>query len=142
MRWMILLLLLALTGCASYQQVQLDLLQQARNGLASCEQSRLEHRAVADELNSLRRKQLDEAFDEDVRDHNPLSADWVIEHRRAYAAGLRAMEAAHAATVTADETQSRNIKAIDAALQRAQWLISVQMQFLQFQFKGADHDSN
>jgi hypothetical protein len=97
---------------------------------------------VADELNSLRRKQLDEAFDEDVRAHNPLSADWVIEHRRAYAAGLLAMEAAHAATVTADETLSRNIKAIDAALQRAQWLISVQMQFLQFQFKGADHDSN
>ncbi|MCC6422401.1 MAG: hypothetical protein IT447_02905 [Phycisphaerales bacterium] len=140
MKWLILLLLFTTTGCVSYQQAQLDLLQQARNGIALCDQSRQEHRAVADELDTIRRKQLDEAFDADVREHQPLSPDWVIEHRRAYAVGLQAMVAAHAASVKADETQARNIKAIDAALERAQWLISMQMQLLHF--KGAEHDPN
>lgn len=138
MKRLLIFLLFTATGCASYQQTQLDLLQQARDGLVLCDQSRREHRALADELDALRRKRLDEAFDADVQSRRPLSADWVIEHRRAYAAGLQAMFAAHAASLAADESHARNLKAIDAALQRAQWMISVQMQLLQF--KGADHD--
>jgi len=140
MKTLLLLLFFSITGCASYQQVQLDLLQQARDGLKLCDQSRQEHRAVADELDQLRRRQLDEAFDADVQTRQALSADWVIEHRRAYAAGLAALFSAHAASIAADEAHARNLKAIDAALERAQWLTSVQMQLLQF--KGDPHDSN
>ena len=97
MKRLLVLLLFTATGCASYQQEKLDLLQPARNGLVLCDQSRQELRALADELDALRRKQLDEAFDADVQARQPLSADWVIEHRRAYAAGLQAMYAARAA---------------------------------------------
>lgn len=136
----LLLLLLCAAGCTSYQQAQIDLLQQARDGLKLCDQFRQEHRAVADELDQLRRRRLDEAFDADVRENQTLTADWVIEHRRAYAAGLQALVMAQTASLAADETQMRNLKAIDAALERAQWLISIQMKLLQF--KGETHDTD
>lgn len=136
----LLLLLFCTAGCASYQQAQIDLLQQARDGLKLCDQVRQEHRAVADELDQLRRRRLDEAFDADVRENQTLTADWVIEHRRAYAAGLQALVLAHTASLAADETHTRNLKAIDAALERAQWLISIQMQLLQFKGESNDPD--
>jgi hypothetical protein len=106
---------------------QTALVEQARKGVALAAASQGEHGALIDQLQKLRRQRMDEGFDADVREAPALSADWVIEHRQAYAAGLDALNTWHAAAVSADLAAAENLKAVDAALERLGWLQSVGM---------------
>ena len=114
------------SGCAKYAQVQIDLLQQSRHAVQLTRTSLDEKSKLAGAYHSLQRQRLDEAFDEDVRNRLDLTSDWVIEHRRAYAAALDAIASARAASVAADQTTKQNLDAMDEALQRVIWLQSVQ----------------
>jgi len=126
-----LLLLICTGGCASYTQVQMDLVEQARKGVALVAQSHESRQQLIDELHVTRRRQLDEAFDADVRDvGDQLTPDWVIDHRRAYAAGIDALAGARNASLEAAEMERSNLAATDEALRRLYWLQSIQMQWM------------
>ena len=130
MKTIVLMLLLSVGGCAQWTQVQLDLVTQARRGVANVQKRDDERVATAHELAALRRQRLDEAFDADVRERAaPLEADWVIEHRKAYAAGLDGYAKQQAAAETALAAEKRDLVAIDAALERLAWLQAIQMKF-------------
>jgi hypothetical protein len=116
-----------LPGCSQFSQVQLDLLQQSRKGIELTRTSLDEKSKLIDAYHALQRKRIDDAFEQDVRDRANLDADWVIEHRRAYAAALDAIASAHAASVDADRATKENLAAVDQALQRMIWLQSAQL---------------
>jgi hypothetical protein len=118
------LLLLSLNGCA-YLDAQGRLVEQARKGVALAAADQAGHAALIEQLQTLRRKALDEGFDADVRQQTTLSADWVIEHRRMYGAGLEALNTWHASATAADRAAAANLKAVDAALERLGWLQAV-----------------
>jgi len=56
-------------------------------------------------------------------------ADWVIEARRGYAAGLNALAQAQSAALAANEAARRDAAATDAALEKLEWLLSIQSGF-------------
>jgi hypothetical protein len=120
-------------GCAPYTQVQMTLVEQARRGVAQVAQAAQAHEDAAEQLYTAKRQRLDEAFDADVREREAregtVGADWVIEHRRAYAAGVDAMERQRAAAQAASEVTRRNLRAVDDALQRLAWLQSLELQW-------------
>jgi hypothetical protein len=118
-------------GCTSYTRVQMDLVEQARKGLALIALSHESRQQVIDELHITRRRQLDEAFDADVRDvGDQLTIDWVIEHRRAYAAGIDALAGARNVSREAADIERSNLAATDEALRRLYWLQSLHMQWM------------
>jgi hypothetical protein len=125
-------LLSSAAGCTTFTRAQMDLVDQARRGVtivAQADQDR--DRDVAD-LAKLRRQRLDAAFDDDVRTRSTqeaLDADWVIDARKAYAAGLDAYAKTQAASERNSDVRKRNLAAIDAALDRLHWMQSVQMKF-------------
>ena len=113
-------------------------------GVSLCAQSQADHRNVLDRLHAMERQRLDEAFDEDVRQHTDLSADWVIEHRKGYAAGLDALALQQAASVEANAVARRNLDALDQALRRLYWLQSMQLQLTELSWPeegGADTET-
>jgi len=117
-------------GCATYTRAEMDLVTQAHRGieLLSREDAQRGH-AIA-ELAHLRREKLDEAFDADVRDRatqETRDADWVIEARRAYAVAIDAYAKAQASTERSAEVRRQNLAAINAALDRLQWMQSVRL---------------
>jgi hypothetical protein len=114
------------TGCA-YLDAQSQLVEQARKGVALAASEQGEHAALIEQLQTLRRDKINNGFDEDVREHTNLTPQWVIEHRRAYEAGLDALVTWHSAATAADRAASQNLKAIDAALERLGWLQSIEM---------------
>lgn len=126
--WMMLLVLVG--GCAPYAQVQIDLLQHVRTGLHQTRQSLQRKSQLIAEYHQLRRRQLDGAFDADVRARTELESDWVIEHRKAYAAAIDAIGSARTHSELANESDQRNLDAIDAALQRVIWLQSLQTRWI------------
>ena len=138
MKTVVLMLLLSTCGCAQWTQVQLDLVTQARRGVANVQKRDDERAATVMQLNALRRQRLDEAFDQDVRERESLDADWVIEHRKAYAAALDAYAKQQAAADAALAAEKRELVAIDAALQRLAWLQSIQMKFSFEQLTGVN----
>src|SRR5436309_5113519 len=106
MKTIVLMLLLGAGGCAQWTQVQLDLVTQARRGVANVQKRDDERAATAHELAALRRQRLDQAFDQDVRERSWLDGDWVIGHRKAYAAALDAyakQQASAEAALTAEK---------------------------------------
>jgi hypothetical protein len=105
-------------GCTAYTKTEIDLTSQAAKGLTLVRQSQVDHAALATRLNDLQRKRLDDAFDEDVRQSSDLSPDWVIDHRKAYAVGLDALNAQKAASVSAAVTMSSNLDTIETVLQQ------------------------
>lgn len=121
-------------GCAPYAQVHSQLVDQAARGVAALEQSLEQKSQIVAQHHALRRQQLDVAFDADVSQRDPahLSAGWVIEHRRAYAAALDALAAARAASVQAGEADRRNAQATREALDRLRWLLSLQRRLVSF----------
>lgn len=123
------LTLAPLAGCAPVLDAQSDLITQARRGVALASTAQDQHAATARQLAQLRRDRLDEAFDADVRDQVELTADWVIEARAAYAAALDAYATQAAAASASDVATRENLKAIDAALERLEWLTSIQRNF-------------
>jgi hypothetical protein len=127
-------------GCAPYTQREVDLAQQARKGLALIRAAQADHLALTGRLSELQRKRLDEAFDADVREARDLSPDWVIEHGRAYAGGLDALNIQRSASTAAAHTAARNIDAIEAAIESLQRLQRARLQ-LELQLNAKQEDS-
>lgn len=122
---LIVVLILA-TGCSPYAQVQVDLLEHARKGIASTRQSLEQKSQLVATYHEVRRRLLDEAFDADVRERQALDADWVIEHRRAYSAAVDALHSARLQSEAATLADERNLAAIELALARVALLQSIQ----------------
>jgi len=129
-----LLVLFALIGgCSPYVRLQMDLVEQARKGVQLASESQAAHVQVAQRLHAIQRDRVDDAFDADVRERTALDADWVIEHRRAYAAALEALAAQKSASAEADRVARDNLIATDHALQQLFWLQSLQLRVLNFE---------
>ena len=118
-----------LAGCTPYAQVQIDLLEQSRKGIAHAKAAQSAYASVSEQLHELELKRLNDAFDADVRETPDIDADWIIEHRRAYAAALEAMARLEAADHAGVDTAQRNLDAIDQAMQRLEWLQSVPLKW-------------
>jgi hypothetical protein len=118
----------ALAGCAPYTRVQMGLVEQARRGVEMWKEREAERDSAARAEFGRRRAELARAFDQDVRDRpaGELSADWVIEGRKAYAAGLDVINKAEAAEASANELARRNAEATDQALEKLLWLESME----------------
>ena len=129
MKHVSLIILFAASGCASWTQTQIDLVTQARKGVANLAQASEHRRDASEQLMKLRRERLDAAFDEDARNQIDLSADWVIDARKAYAVGLDSFAKQQAANESALGAEKSNLAAVDAALQKLQWLQSIQQKF-------------
>ncbi len=121
------LLTIAICGCAPYTAVQMQLVEQTRRGVSQIESSLESKSQIVREYHSLQRKRLDDAFDLDVRQRNSLEPDWVIEHRRAYASAIDALYSATTASQQADVSDHRTLEAIRAALDRLEFLQSLQL---------------
>ncbi len=122
----------ALGGCSNYTQVQMDLVTQARRGVALAAQTQTNQSVSVAELARLRRQRLDAAFDADVIDQGAdLNADWVIEARKAYGTVLDAYAKERAATTQAEAAARRNLDDVDAALDRVQSLQATQLKLSQ-----------
>jgi hypothetical protein len=117
-------------GCSPYVRVQLDLVEQARKGVQLASESQDAHVQVAQRLHAIQRDRVDDAFDADVRERTALDANWVIEHRRAYAATLDALAMQKLASAEADRVARDNLLATDQALQQLLWLQSLQLRVL------------
>jgi hypothetical protein len=120
-------------GCAPLMEAQSDLVAQARRGIDVAQENRAGAGTVYEQLAKLKRQRLDEAFDADVRDRErtgDLSSDWVVAHRAAYAAALDAYAKESQTLRASDDVARRNLHAVDAALQRLQWLQSIQNRWL------------
>jgi hypothetical protein len=129
MRWIP--LLLCVTACTPYIQAEMALVAQARKGVALLAESQAAHRELAEAYHESRRRQLDQAFDDDVRGRGEFSADWIIDHRKAYAAGLDALALQRQASIEAHRAAQSNLRATDAALQRLEYLQSVRLDVVQ-----------
>jgi hypothetical protein len=126
MRWVFLLPVVMAGGCAAYTDTQMRLVEQARSGLALCREAQDQRSQLVEQFHQLQRKRLDEAFDEDVKARDGLAADWVIEHRRAYAAALEAMGTQREASHKAEEAAKRNLTDIDRLLEQLLMLQGIQ----------------
>jgi hypothetical protein len=125
----LLAIVLMTSGCASWTQTQIDLVTQARKGVATLAQASANRNDPIAQLAKIRRDKLDAAFDEDARNQVELSADWVIDARKAYAAGLDEFAKQQAANEASLAAEKSNLSATDAALQKLQWLQSIQQKF-------------
>ena len=124
------LVLASVTGCAPWMDAQSNLVVQARRGIEVAQENRATCAAAHEQLARLKRQRLDEAFDADVRSRDPLTADWVIAHRAAYAAALEAYAQERHALAESDDVAQQNLRAVDAALERLQWLHAIQSRWL------------
>jgi hypothetical protein len=141
MRRQLIGLLLAVTpcgGCSSYTASQAALAQQARKGVAIWASRETARDEEVRRSYDLKRAALDSAFDADARERagavgvgsgSALDAEWVIEARRGYAAGLNALAQAQSAALAANEAARRDAAATDAALEKLEWLLSIQSGF-------------
>ena len=120
---------LMLSGCAPFTRAQMELVTQARKGVAGIAKRADERAASVRELAAVKRQRLDEAFDADVRGQDVLDANWVIDHRKAYEVGVDAYAKQQAAEDAAALAEKRDLEAVDTALQRLYWLQSVQVKF-------------
>jgi hypothetical protein len=141
-RWIVItaIALFITPGCAPYTQREIDLADQAKKGLALIRAAQADHLALTGRLTELQRRRLDEAFDADVREARELSPDWVIEHGRAYAGGLDALNTQRSASTAAAHTAARNIDAIEAAIESLQRLQRARLQ-LESQLNPKQEDS-
>jgi hypothetical protein len=108
----------------------MDLVTQARRGVELVAQHDDQRDRAVAELARLRREKLDQAFDDDVRERatrETIDPDWVIEARRAYAVGIDAYAKAQAANDASARVRKQNLAAINAALDRLQWMQSIRL---------------
>lgn len=118
-------------GCGPVAAVQLGLVVQGREGLRRVEAARRAEFAAASQLWSERRARLDAAFDADARARGESMAPaWVIEARRAYAAGLDSLADARARREQADAAARDNAAAADEALAGLQRMLDAQAKIL------------
>lgn len=131
----------SLAGCSTLMDAQSDLVVQARKGIDVAQANRAGSSNVYAELARVKRQRLDDAFDADVRERDQqgeLSAEWVITARAAYAIALEAYAKQDHALRHADETARRNLESVDTALERLQFLQSIQNRWLQLMRKPED----
>ena len=124
---------IVVAGCAPLMEAQSNLVVQARRGIDVAQSNQATFAAVHDELARLKRQRLDDAFDADVRERDErgdLTAEWVTAHRAAYAAGLEAYAKQDQALRESHAIGRRNLHAVDAALERLQFLQSIQNRWL------------
>jgi hypothetical protein len=119
-----------LCGCASYTQVQIDLVEQAQRGVELLAEHHQQQAQLIDDLHNLRRLRLDEAFDDDVRERAFLDSDWVVEHRRAYAATVDLFWQARVASLQARTIAHDNANATSNLLWQLRELLSRQRRAL------------
>jgi hypothetical protein len=120
----------ATVGCATFTRAEMDLVTQTRRGIALVAQHDDDRDRAVSELARLRREKLDDAFDADVRDRatqESLDPDWVIEARRAYAVAIDAYAKAQATSERSAQVRKQNLTAINAALDRLQWMQSLRL---------------
>jgi len=120
-------------GCAPLMDAQSNLVAQARRGIDVAQSNQATFAVLHDELARVKRQRLDDAFDADVRERDAqgeLTPEWVIAHRTAYAAGLEAYAKQDQALRASDAIGRRNLQAVDAALERLQFLQSIQNRWL------------
>jgi hypothetical protein len=125
--------LVSVGGCAPLMDAQSNLIAQARRGIDVAQANQANVAVVYDELARVKRQRLDDAFDADVRERDEqgdLTAAWVIAHRSAYAAGLEAYAKQDQSLRASDAIGRRNLQAVDAALERLQFLQSIQNRWL------------
>jgi hypothetical protein len=130
MKQLLLLFSLLACGCAPYTQVQIDLLQQVDRGLVQTQSSLDQSSQLIGAYHDLRRRELDEAFDLDVRQRAALDADWVIEHRKAYATAVDLLASARHRSERAAEADRQNLAALRDAVSRVVWLQQLQLQLI------------
>lgn len=114
-------------GCSAWTEAQLRLVEQSQLGLEQLRASHAQRQSVVEQYHLLQRGQLDDAFDVDVRQAADLSPDWIIEHRRAYAAALDLLHRQRSASADASSAADRNISAIKGALLRLKHLQEMQL---------------
>ena len=130
MKPLIVLALLGIPGCATFTRAEMDLVAQTRRGIEIIAKNDKQRDDAVSELARLRREKLDDAFDADVRERatqESLDLDWVIEARRAYAVAIEAYAKAQATSERAAQVRQQNLTAINAALERLQWMQSLRL---------------
>ena len=130
MKRLIVILSATMGGCSAYTEAQMHLVEQARKGLQIVKTAEIDRAAVVAQFQQLQQKRLDEAFDADVLQRGQVSADWVIEARKAYSAARSALETQRAASVEVESAARRNIDAVDTALSRLLMMQEVQLRFM------------
>jgi hypothetical protein len=125
----LLLAVMPCSGCSSYTASQAALARQARNGVAVGVSRETARDEEVRRTYTQKRAALDSAFDADARGRGALDADWVIEARRGYTAGLGALAQAESAALAANDAARRDAAATDAALEKLVWLLSIQSGF-------------
>jgi len=127
MKPILILLMLAGAGCARFTQTQIELVEQARQGMQLCRAAAKERSALIEQYHQLQRARLDEAFAADVRGRKDLSPDWVLEHQKAYSAAVAALDRRRASSSESDAAAQRNFDAVEMALSRLLMLQNVQL---------------
>jgi hypothetical protein len=123
----LILLASACSGCASYTASQVQLAQQARKGVAIWSAREAQRDDDVQRIYAAKRQALDDAFDKDVHQQTgPIDAQWVIESRRAYAAGLASIQQQESAALAANAAAKNDATATDIALVKLLRLLSIQ----------------
>ncbi|HRK32404.1 MAG TPA: hypothetical protein PLD59_15170 [Tepidisphaeraceae bacterium] len=117
-------------GCAPYTQLKIDLVDQSCRGLSFVEQSMAQRQRAHEEFHVLQRAQLDRAFDDDARSRSPLTPEWVIDARKAYAAGVDLLHRQSAAGMRAHETAVENLAEVNRLLQQIQMLHRIEQRLV------------
>jgi hypothetical protein len=125
-RVLLVLCLLPLSGCTAYTTARLHLTDQARKGVAIWSSRESAHDAETRAAYAAKRQALDAAFDTDIRAQTQLDPAWVIESRRAYAAGLTLLNQSEANALATNESARRDAAATDEALAKLAWLLQIQ----------------
>jgi hypothetical protein len=128
MKTWICFLAITCAGCMPYVDAQMQLTEQARRGVAIAQKALADKKRIVEQYQKLQRAQIDAAFDLDVRerDRANLTPEWIVEHRKAYAAVLEALAAQHAASLKADDSTARTLAATEEALRQLLILQSFQ----------------
>ena len=120
MRTFVALLALMCAGCTPYVDAQMQLTEQARRGVALAQKALADKKRIVEQYHQLQRAQIDAAFDLDVRerDRANLTPQWIVEHRKAYAAVIDALDAQANASRAADDSTTRTLTAAEDALKQ------------------------
>ncbi len=122
MRRLIVTGLMLLCGCSQQEEAQRRMIGRMQIGLAEVRQAQDQRQQAMQELYAGRRRVLDAAFDQDVKQAAALDAAWVIDHRKAYSAALEAMCRQEQASTEAHARMRQNLQVIDEGLQRLGWM--------------------
>lgn len=109
-------------GCDRYVNIKDDLLAQSTRGVALIREFALQRQAMVEDVYESRRARLDQAFDNDARARFPADAQWIVDARRAYAAGIDAIHAQRTASAAAHQAALENLAAIESAIEQLRLL--------------------